>query len=196
MSKLSILFPLPKSLWEFFQSWLTIYSNSLFSCLWYIIPALVIWAIWWERNKRIFKKLSSDIPSILNTIEWLISEQVNSRSSLHFNPNETFTSWYSSVIAKWKYISPPYSPIFPCIRKSLVCRSNVKWIPPKPSLIKLNFDGSSRGNLSESGIGCCLRNQSGKVVALLERSICPCTNNMVEAIALLEGLKLEKKMLI
>lgn len=38
------------------------------------------------------------------------------------------------------------------------------WLPPSESLLKLNFDGSSKGNTGPSGFGCMIRFCTSNIV--------------------------------
>ncbi len=57
----------------------------------------------------------------------------------------------------------------------------------------LFFDGSSRGNPGNAGIGVVIVREDKKVKKL-SKSIGTATNNQAEYIALIEGLKLAKKL--
>ena len=80
------------------------------------------------------------------------------------------------------------------LRDIQISRDSIKREPLEFSLVKINFDGSSRGNLGESGIGIFLRNHLGEVLTFYAAPISYGTNNMEEAYALLEGLILAKRM--
>ena len=54
LQKLNYSMPLPNTLWDMFQDWPTPSNQTFYSCIWKCIPTIVIWAIWWERNKMIF----------------------------------------------------------------------------------------------------------------------------------------------
>ena len=84
--------------------------------------------------------------------------------------------------------------MFPHIKNIPISRDSIKWEPPDSSLVKLNFDGSSRGNPGESSIRVCLRNHLGEVLSFYAVPISPSTNNMAEATTLLEGLIQAKRM--
>ncbi|GLJ48440.1 hypothetical protein SUGI_1022440 [Cryptomeria japonica] len=106
--------------------------------------------------------------------------------------NSEFSSWDNFMISSWKSIIIPVSPAFPRIRKTLVDRNSIKWHPPNAPFCKLIFDGSSRGNPGDSGIGIVFRDHLGSLLALKAMPISPGTNNMAEACALLEGLAMAK----
>ena len=56
------------------------------------------------------------------------------------------------------------------------------------SFIKLNFDGSSKGNPGKSGIGFIVRDYHGTVIYFEAFHISPSTTNFVEAFDMLQGL--------
>ena len=55
LQKLNVMFPLPNTLWDLFNGWPSSNNHSFYACLWKCIPASIIWALWWERNKCIFR---------------------------------------------------------------------------------------------------------------------------------------------
>ena len=73
MQKLNLSMPLPYTLWELFQSWPILFSKCFFSCIFKCSPALVIWAIWWECNKRIFRNVTNSLDLVLKGLEKSIS---------------------------------------------------------------------------------------------------------------------------
>lgn len=78
--------PLPNTLWDMFQDQPTPSNHSFYSCIWKCIPSLVIWDIWWERNKRIFQNQPSTVESVLSALEVAVGEVVLSyvrRTSEH-----------------------------------------------------------------------------------------------------------------
>lgn len=65
---------------------------------------------------------------------------------------------------------------------------NVKWSMSPPGWKKLNFDGTSRGNLGLSGFGAVVRDEEGSFIGAICGSSGIVSNN-VEKITRLEGLK-------
>ena len=53
----------------------------------------------------------------------------------------------------------------------------MQWLPPKSGIVKLNFDGVSRGNPGKSGLGACVRDSKGIVLAISSSSLPDGTNN-------------------
>ena len=72
-------------------------------------------------------------------------------------------------------------------------RRKVYWRSSAVEYWKLNFDGASRGNPGNSGLGVCIRDSHGTVEALTTSPLPIGTNNMVEVQDLLAGLILAKQ---
>ena len=98
--------PLPNSVWYLFQSWPVLFSRSLFASIWKCIPAAVVWAIWWERNKIIFRNEKSNLESLLDGIENAILERVN--ANIFNSVNSILVStWHYLLLKLWKQIKLP-----------------------------------------------------------------------------------------
>lgn len=67
------------------------------------------------------------------------------------------------------------------------------WCSPFEGFWKLNFDGASRGNLGFLGLGACIQDSQGSVVAITTSPLSTGTNNMAKVQALLVGLILAKR---
>ena len=163
----------------------------MFANIWICVPTLVVWAIWWECNKHIFRKESLPLDIVLNGIERSISEVTNSSLKvIKFNP--IVTQWDSQIVQKWKQLFIPNGWKINHSSTSLSTRKNF-WRPPAFGLWKLNFDGASRGNHGPSSFGACIRDPSSQVVAIIVSPLTIDTNNIAEAQALLAGLILAKQ---
>ncbi|XP_059067846.1 uncharacterized protein LOC131858577 [Cryptomeria japonica] len=66
--------------------------------------------------------------------------------------------------------------------------NSVKWKAPPKDWTKLNFDGASKGNPGESGIGAIIENEHGNIIYGLYGGIGFATNNEAEIRALEVGL--------
>ena len=128
----------------------------MFSCLWKCIPASVVWEIWWERKKGIFRQTSSPIPQFLEGLERSIVELVNA-SVRKYNGKHIFSPWDGYVIHRWKGLLFPHLPAPWCPSKIPLIQAQTKWIPSSEGYLKLNFDGASRGNPGKSGYGIVIR---------------------------------------
>lgn len=69
-----------------------------------------------------------------------------------------------------------------------LARIRMRWSPPKESWVKLNFDGTARRE--GSAVGGMVRDSSGRMLLAYVGNLGKALNNVVEAMALLWGLKL------
>lgn len=163
-NKLNWRSSLSKDLRSHFMSWPLLYPSTFYACLWIIVPSVLIWRIWLERNNRIFKKISSPLHDVLFCIEKLISKTVLAfiykGSSLH----NTFTPWDNWVTKNWTSLKTlPLSGVI-SQPQLLVNRKEVVWLPPLPPKVKLNFDGASRGNPGKSAIGIVVSDDRASII--------------------------------
>ena len=94
----------------------------------------------------------------------MISETTNASVS-NCNINPPITTWDGHIICEWKLISIPLG-VRVKRNKDKIDRSSIHWQPPQLGFVKLNFDGASRGNPGKFGIGACIRNCKGFVLAI------------------------------
>ena len=107
--------------------------------------------------------------------------------------NISVSSWDYLLLKLWKKIKLPSSFSANWNSSHQSDRLHVKWFPPSRNFLKLNFDGFSHGNPGKSGLGACIRNWQGEVVAIKEDVLPVGTSNLAEAQALLAGLILAKR---
>ncbi|XP_057858950.2 uncharacterized protein LOC131067803 [Cryptomeria japonica] len=118
-------------------------------------PAMIVWHIWKERNKRIFKEISIPIERLIDKIKVAIKEVLNGK------PSEVrkykYNEWDRDMERYWSFkeIGSTHSPV------KKVDREAIKWNAPPKGWVKLNFDGVSKGNPRESGFRAIIRNESG-----------------------------------
>jgi hypothetical protein len=156
------------------------YKSELLNCLWNIIPGLILWSIWKERNKRIFKNQCSPIEDIWKRFCGNLKETLLLRPwtqedlpSLH-NEKSILDNWQLHLPQELQKNGPAKS-------------SNInkgKWNAPPKHSYKLNFDGASKGNPGIAGFGGILRNHEGTPMQIYFGNIGWDTNNSAE----LEGL--------
>ncbi|XP_047253752.1 uncharacterized protein LOC124887876 [Capsicum annuum] len=68
---------------------------------------------------------------------------------------------------------------------------NLRWQPPHSNTYKLNTDESCAANPGKEGIGGVIRNSKGDWVMGFNKSFTHATNNLMELMALREGLTLD-----
>ncbi|KAK6117351.1 hypothetical protein DH2020_048942 [Rehmannia glutinosa] len=123
------------------------------------IFVMIIWAIWFARNKKVFSNHALKTKEVLD---------VAGRTM-------------SSYQACWRGTE-----IIPT--KHPVDRSK-RWIPPKPGELKMNVDASFRADSNQVGIGCIVRDSTGCVIACCSNIVCGCSDPLTaEALAMREGL--------
>ena len=161
--------------------------KKVYGKLWNISPAIAMWEIWKERNRRIFSDQYLTEKALLSKIEVAITEVMN--SDLRKRPREegSFSNWDAEIKKLWPLlINPPL--IYK--KKNDLARLSCKWEPPPPGWKKLNFDGASRGNPGKAGIGCIIRDESGNWIAKRSKSLDMASNNIAELEAVEEGINL------
>ncbi|KAH9310685.1 hypothetical protein KI387_025720 [Taxus chinensis] len=68
-------------------------------------------------------------------------------------------------------------------------KSENLWQLPPDGCVKLNFDGSSKGNLGPAGGGCLVRDSQGQPIFMLTLDCGTLSNNLAEGMALLQSLR-------
>lgn len=85
------------------------------------------------------------------------------------------------------------SPTSACVRRGRRAKQTVlrmgRWLPPPAGFLKINTDGSSRGNPSPARIGRIGRDSSGSVVFIFSANKEVQTVNRMEGLAILYALK-------
>jgi len=166
------------------------YKSDLLNCLWKLLPGIISWGIWKERNKRIFKNQSSRIEDI-----W---------SNLCGNLNETLMihSWTpkdlpsleveKGILRSWQLLQPQTQHKISTSTSSSTIKDT--WSAPPEHSYKLNFDGDSKGNPGKAGFVGILRNHEGTPLQIYFRSLGWDTNNSAEIKGLWQGLLLARNL--
>eukprot|EP00253_Pinus_taeda_P033170 PITA_33170 len=125
------------------------YHSRLLNSLWQLIPGLLMWNIWKERNRRLFKNQTQTLEQIWTILHRNIKESL----SIHDWSSEDFPTYHKekSIWDNWKIslLHNPNSHILHLNRH----KKSTTWSPPPHNLFQLNFDGASKGNPGQSGYG-------------------------------------------
>ncbi|XP_071921753.1 uncharacterized protein [Coffea arabica] len=186
------LCPLADELWSFFERLLDIsrsrndeilarlqglWSHSTESstrgCFSQVLPAVVCWEIWKDRNLHFFE----GIVTLAAQLRRLIMMNVQAIVRAWPRPSKNSDAGLPTT----GLISFP-APRRPCSKQTFF------WEAPPFPLTKLNMDGSSLGNPELSGGRGIIRDHSGHVLAAFSTFFGHCTSLEAEARALLEGL--------
>jgi ribonuclease HI len=102
---------------------------------------------------------------------------------LKCNPSE------SHILQAWQ-LNLSEDPRQNVIRPVKISCSLNTWSPPPPGFVKLNFDGSSKGNPGPTGFGAVLRDNEGRILHITAGYLGFNTNNVAELWSLLKGINL------
>lgn len=155
--------------------------------VWYVGPIFLLWQVWLERNRRIFRGESLEIHQVWNRILGMIQETVLAKSEIVLPLKRDDAAMVDRIGLKG------ISPVSPCVRRGRKTKQKVqrmgKWMAPPAGTLKINTDGSSRGNPGPAGIGGIGRDSSGLVVFIFSVSKGMQTINSMEGLAILYALK-------
>ena len=179
--------PFPRSFSDLIWSWPTNWGKSVYSKLWNISPSILIWELWKERNRRIFRNSELKAEHLVSKIEVSIVETINSYLTKVSLEEGSFSRWDGLMKKSWSNLINP--PLY-YAKANKEARKNCRWEPPPPGWVKLNFDGAARGNPGIAGIGCIIHDEKGSWIAKKATPINPTSNNLAELEALHQGIKL------
>lgn len=159
------------------------YNSKLLNSLWTILLGLLLWTIWKERNKRIFKNQCTPL-DIIGAISastfrklWLYRNGKQMTYPLRHR-NRVFGRIGIYGFRRFRMIT---------ISLLSLLGHPLNGIPPT-NVIKLNFDVASKGNPGKTGYGGIFRNHEGNRLLLYFGSIGWDTNNSAELEGLWQGL--------
>eukprot|EP00253_Pinus_taeda_P034194 PITA_34194 len=165
------------------------YQSKLLNTLWQLILGLLMWNIWKEGNRRLFKDQSMSIEQIWtrlhNNLRETLSVKVWSKEDFPSNPQgqAIWDNWQIQLnhpLSSKDNISKHQTP-------------SAIWNPPPINVFQLNFDGASRGNPGKTGFGGAIRDYQGTPLIIFYGSIGWNTNNAAELEGLWGGLNLAQE---
>eukprot|EP00253_Pinus_taeda_P031554 PITA_31554 len=155
--------------------------------IWSLAVGFVIWFIWKERNKRIFRGQNSRPEKVWEEISKAIRETVLSD---RWDEEDWKMDQQEGRIAT--LLNLEFSLIYP--RKERQSNPQVQspnlFSYPGIHSIKLNFDGASKGNPGPAGLGGIFRDGKGKTRWVFAEWVGEMTNNDAELWAVHEGLRI------
>ncbi|OVA12413.1 Ribonuclease H domain [Macleaya cordata] len=165
--------------WDFIWAWFNVAPvGSQMGSLGTLIPLVIIWETWRERNRRTHNDPHSGLSSIrYKILKWI--QDINPM----FKVNKCSPVRIQNILHICRVNLTPVH------RKPIKV---VRWSTPPPGYFILNTDGSA-ANSSAAG-GGVVRDYQGHIVAAFHRFYGPGTNNLAESRALLDGLALCKQM--
>jgi ribonuclease HI len=153
---------------------------------WILSPGMIIWSIWKERNRRIFRNQSWPEGKIKETITSMIHETVMSRNCQVGRAQPTDQD---SRVLEVFHLNGGCNPNQNRQPPQLQVGER-NWKPPPSGSLKLNFDGAAKGNPGRTGLGGVIRDSKGNIIRLYAGSLGNSTNNAAEFRALETGLEI------
>lgn len=152
------------------------------------MPSFIIWNVWKERNKGIFKEEKN---SSLHLLERILKQLKKTVSTivrvLPKNPPSKAELTFLRKLGMQGFIPQG-------LDTKITMREMVKdsWNPPQEGYLKYNIDGASKGSSGLAGFRGVLWDVSRSIISLFYGHLGNTTNNMEELMALelcLEFLK-------
>jgi len=162
------------------------YKSKLLNSLWKIVPGFLIWSIWKEWNRCIFKDQCTPIEVLwsnfcINLQETLMLQTWHEEDFPTLPQEQNiWTNWNLRIKQVQEKHNESYSHQ----------HTPSKWIPLPHKMIQLNFDGSSKGKPSRAGYGGIFTDHKDKPLLIFLGSIGWDTNNSTELEGLWQGLLL------
>lgn len=142
--------------------------------LWYLIPFVILWSVWQERNSRIFRRISATKEDVAQLILLCIAKWASSKDV--FNSISV-----CGILHIWKG-----SLLDDCTK---VPKIEV-WVLPTFRELKFNVYGATSAKLWPAGIGGVLHNSFGHVIVMFSKNVNIMElNQVVEVLAILEAFK-------
>lgn len=133
------------------------YNNKVLNKLSEILLGLLLWTIWKERNKRIFKNHKNSLEVIWTNLCQNIKETLvlHQWTTEEFPTQPQELSIWANQNIQLKHAQLNLN------RPSIITRQLSHWLHPPQNVIKLNFDGASKGNPSKEGYRGIFKNHEG-----------------------------------
>eukprot|EP00253_Pinus_taeda_P017843 PITA_17843 len=160
------------------------YDCDILNHLWNHIPGIIVWNLWKERNRRIFKNQKMPTEEVWNRVHSNLRETMLlkhwTEEDLPKKDNE------KNILDNWKLELPQGTTTQHESRSN--DKEDKKWTAPPTNSYKLNFDGASKGNPGKAGFGGIIRNHKGNDIQVYFGNIGWDTNNSAELEGLWQGL--------
>jgi len=155
-------------------------DHEIINSAWTLTPSFIIWNVWKDRNKRIFKEEKNPPYLPFETILKQLKETVGpSVCKHHNNPPSALENNILKQQGMQDIIPQGFN------RKVIVRdREQDFWHPPQDGYLKFNIDGAAKGNQGLAGYGGILRDAKGSIIYIFHWHLGTATNNMAELMVL------------
>ena len=154
---------------------------------WNLISGFVLWMIWKERNRRVFRNIAKEPEAIWERAVNLMRETILverwDREDWKANPVEE--GILNKLNLKFEMVQYKKNS-----QMDMRTQSPDKFSYPRGNFIKLNFDGASKGNPGEAGFGGIFRDSNKQARWIFADWGGEMTNNEAEFWALHQGLRI------
>jgi hypothetical protein len=166
-------------------------KKDLLKASWMWLPKFVMWKIWLERNNRIFNEKSCNSFQVTLKIKALLSEALEAQTKLQ--NSDTLDSeeeqWLKELVPNHLHRIATNSALKASWEIRMGEQDFIKWRSGL-GMHSLTFDGASKGNPGPAGGGGFLLDPLGMLEVTYSWGLGIETNNMAEALALWQGLRL------
>jgi hypothetical protein len=201
VSHLFFLCPLSKEIWhKWWEAWchgcihaefLIEFWDSLgrppakttfLQVAWAVGPSFILWNLWLEHNRRIFCNSSMQSTNLWQRILSRLQETICAKCDMTepVDPGDYNIVRNLGLVDKGLG-STSTKRSQPLKRK--VCRVG-RWRPPPMDILKINSDGSSRGNPGQAGVGGIGRDSDGNIIFMFFVYKGVHSNNVMGALAI------------
>lgn len=165
------------------------FQSPLLNALWQLLPSLLMWNLWKERNRRIFKDQSMPLEKLWNIFHQNIMETLALKD---WHPKDLPTLPQEKAV--WDNWQMRINHNSTNSRNPIKLRQETSsWNSPPAGMIQLNFDGASKGNPGQAGYGGVFRDHNGNPLGIFMGSIGWDTNNSAELEGLWRGLQISHR---
>eukprot|EP00253_Pinus_taeda_P006464 PITA_06464 len=189
-------FTIPCSTSELFSEWTNRFpgppsKNLIIKTTWAVLPKIICWQLWIERNRRIFRNKKQSHKVLETKIKCHIKEcllDIKDDSNL----SQQDITWGSTLELQFH----PAVKKAPIIKEWQIRKSKndfQEWLKSQARHI-LFFDGAVKGNPGKVGAGGVVLNQSGEKIHSYAWGLGFTTSIQAEALALFQGLKALKEL--
>ncbi|XP_059070798.1 uncharacterized protein LOC131860404 [Cryptomeria japonica] len=121
--------PIPDSVIAMFQAWPIMNKGYIYEGLWVAAPSMLVWELWKERNRRIFREDKLEWQQLTNKIEAAIIELINSHYMKN-HKNLEMSQWDDKMRLKWIGLKIPLF-VGDGLVSAIHKRRDCKWMPPE-----------------------------------------------------------------
>jgi hypothetical protein len=189
----------PTSTRSLLGKWAKQYKGSFkgkqkFSIVWKASIKFVCWQIWLTRNKKIFKE-KTIAPQVVATSaisqisEYISSKKMDIKEGAKMRKEEE--AWINKFNIRDNSGDHKTNQA-PCWQLQYTYHEFINWSNSHKKHV-LSFDGASKGNPGEGGVGGAIRNPRGQLMDTYSWNLGIVSNNVAEAYALLKGIQIAKE---